>query len=232
MEKQNLYIIPIVIIFIGLVGYFIYIDIMAKNAFVQTTVADGKQAEVVSESAPAEVINENIPIPQAAEQSVSLNKTSVSAPDLDRSIQISDSISPAQKEEIASKINNTIALLKNNRTLLDGWLDLGLLRKLIGDYEGARAAWEYAGILAPKNSISFGNLGVLYGYYLKDSVSAEKNYLKAIENDPALPDLYMRAADFYLEVMNNPQKAQIILEKGAKAIPEDMALKSALENIN
>jgi len=157
---------------------------------------------------------------------------SASVPDLNRPVTVPDSTPAHIKEEMAQEIMRLITLLKQDANLFNEWLDLGLLWKEIRDYEGARDAWEYAGAIRPKNSVSFANLGVLYGYYLTNPVLAEKNYLKALENDPKLPYLYTQVADFYLEVMKNTEKAKSILEKGLQEIPGDEALKAALKNID
>lgn len=170
--------------------------------------------------------------PSATEE---VKNTSVSilvkTPNLDRQVYIPASVPSAQKEEISNKIKEITALLNQDANLFNEWLDLGSLRKSIEDYEGAREAWEYASAIRPKNSLSFTNLATLYGYYLQSPILAEKNYMKAIENDPALPYLYMRAADFYIEVLDDSQKAKMILQKGVQTIPEDEGLKAALENL-
>lgn len=155
----------------------------------------------------------------------------VTLPDLQRPVQFPASVHPQFREGMKSKIDSIVALLQQDSNLLDEWISLGLLRKSIEDYEGAREAWEYASAIRPKNSVSFGNLAMLYGYYLQDPILAEKNYLQSIENDPKFPYLYVQAADFYLEVLNHPEKAREILQKGLKEIPEEPSFKAILERI-
>lgn len=167
---------------------------------------------------------------EVSEESNSVSQKTPSlipVPDLNRSVRIPPSME-FQKEEIMKQINDILALLNDDSGLFNQWMDLGLLYKAIEDYEGAREAWEYASSIRPKNSISFGNLAVLYGYYLKNPALAEKNYLKSIENDPKLPHYYVRAADFYLEVLKDKEKARKILEKGLQEIPGEESLQSAL----
>lgn len=155
----------------------------------------------------------------------------IKIPNLDRPLAFPSGTPVAQKEDLTKRINSTVALLKENPTLFNEWNDLGLFRKAIEDYTGAKEAWEYASAIRSGNSLSFGNLAVLYGFYLQEPLLAEKNYLKAIENDSKLPYLYLQAADFYVEVLKDKEKAIAILEKGLKEIPFDEALKSALESI-
>lgn len=159
-------------------------------------------------------------------------KTGLKAPDLNRPIKYPSNMTEKVRKIFSERIDTNIADLKKDPGLLDSWLGLGLLYKAIEDYEGAREVWEYCAILSPNNATSFTNLGDLYGYYLKDKIRAEKNYLQAIENDKASVYLYVRAADFYREVMDDLEKARNILIKGISVIPNDPAITDALEKIN
>ena len=105
---------------------------------------------------------------------------------------------------------------------------LGVYRKIIGDYEGAREVWEYASAIRPQNSVSFNNLGELYAYYLKNNKKAEENYAKAIENDPSAIYIYRNFFDFYRYFAKDTAKARAILEKGIAANP---ATSSDLKNL-
>ncbi len=135
-------------------------------------------------------------------------------PDLNRPIEFTGVFTEDSKKEITNSIKDISASLKQDSSLFNKWLDLGIFRKAIGDYGGALDAWEYAGSIRPQNSLSFSNLGVLYGYYLNDPLKAEKNFLTAITNDPKSTVLYIKIADFYIEVMDDIQKARDILMKG------------------
>ena len=68
--------------------------------------------------------------------------------------------------------------------------------------------------------------------YLKELEKAEKNYLQSIENDQKLPYLYVRTAFFYLEVLNDKEKAKNVIEEGIKNIPGDDELEEALKEID
>ena len=159
-------------------------------------------------------------------------KEIMSVPSLDRLVPFTggDFTSEARKQ-ITDQSKEIVALLKQDKNLFNQWVDLGILRKSSGDIEGAKEAWEYGSYLRPHNSVTFGNLGILYGYYVHDSALAEKNFLKAIENDSKLSYLYSQLSDFYLDVLKDKTKAQQILEKGLKEIPGDQNLKETLERI-
>lgn len=140
----------------------------------------------------------------------------IPVPNLDRPIVFSaGSFTDKVIQDITAQIKEATANLKQNSGLFNDWMDLGLARKSIGDYEGAREIWEYAGLLRPKNSLSFSNLAVLYGYYLQNNTQAEKNFLQAIENEPLNPYHYLKVIDFYKEAMNDEAKVQHIRDKAA-----------------
>ncbi len=148
-----------------------------------------------------------------------------SVPDLDRPIIFPGSYSAEKAKEVTGQIDVLANVLKADNTLFNEWMDIALLRKSIEDYEGAREAWEYAGAIRPENSLSFANLGMLYGYYLREPLKAEANLLHAIENEPRFLDFYSRMTDFYVEVMNDKGKAVVFLDRAIKKYPEWAELK-------
>ena len=156
----------------------------------------------------------------------------VKVPDLNRPLNFPVDMSPEVRAIIAGKISKNIDNLKSKPDFFDEWISLGINRKMINDYEGAKEAWEYGAILSPKSAVVFSNLGDLYGYYLKDNAKAEKDFLKAIDNDSAFPNYYLRAADFYREVLGDFSKAKAILIKGLSVIQDESNLKRALEQVN
>ena len=153
-------------------------------------------------------------------------------PDLNKEIKIIANIGEDAKKIVTTKIQDLSSQLKKDSDNLENWLVLGVYRKTIGDYEGAKEAWEYASAIRPQNSTSFNNLGELYAYYLKDNSKAEKNYAKATENDPSAIYIYRNFFDFYRYFMEDKIKAKAILEKGISANPSTSSdLKNLLENL-
>ena len=141
-------------------------------------------------------------------------------------------MSDEAKKIVTAKIQDLSSQLKKDSDNLENWLVLGVYRKTIGDYEGAKEVWEYANAIRPKNSISFNNLGELYAYYLKNNIKAEENYAKAIENDPSAIYIYRNFFDFYRYVTKDPAKARVILEKGIAANPTTSSdLKNLLKSL-
>jgi len=123
-----------------------------------------------------------------------------------------------------SAYEKVIARLRIYPNDTDSWIALGLYRKESDDYKGAEAAWNYASVLDPANPQPYDNLGVLYGYYLHNNTLAEQNYLKAIEKEPFATFHYLRAVEFYREVLKDSTKAHSIVEKGLKLMPQNSDL--------
>jgi len=152
-------------------------------------------------------------------------------PNLDRPINITANL-PEDAQKIAQeKIEKLNSELKQDPSLFENWLVLGIYRKMIGDLEGAKECWEYAGFLSPQSPIPFNNLGDLYANYLKDSKKAEENFLIAIKNGPDQIYIYRSFCEFYRYTMKDNAKAKQILEQGISANPTtSQDLKNLLDN--
>lgn len=138
---------------------------------------------------------------------------------LDKPINIAADLPEDARKIARENIEKLIVELKQNPNSFDLWLELAIYRKMISDYEGAKEIWEYTSKMVPNDAISFNNLGDLYAYYLKDSVKAEENFLKALKNGTDQIYIYRNAHDFYLNVMKDKAKAKRILEDGIKVNP-------------
>lgn len=144
-------------------------------------------------------------------------------PDLTRKVVFgnSPSFTSEIKADIEKKVSNMQAELLKNPGYLEAWLDLGMYFKQAEDYNGAIIAWEYAHKLSPNDYISLGNLGNLYGYFLKDNGLAEVYYKEAISKGPTQNYLYVQLAELYRDVFKNMDKAKEIINQGLTKIPND-----------
>ena len=126
-------------------------------------------------------------------------------------------------------IKEITAKLKEDYDQLQEWLQLGLLRNLIGDYEGAKQAWEFAAVIRPKDPVAFHNLGDLYWMQFSDFPKAEKYFLEAIEKGPQHPLFYIKLHELYrYSYKEKSDLADDVLEQGIKATG-DPYLKNLLE---
>lgn len=147
-------------------------------------------------------------------------------PDLSKSLVfgVNVSLSDEAKKILSTKVSDLQVQLKNDPTYVTGWIDLGVYRKMAGDYTGALTSWTYATKLAPDDYISYGNIGDLYAYYIKDNAMAEVSYKKAISNAPDQVYLYVQLATVYRDVFGDMDKAKEIIDQGLKVSPKSKTL--------
>ncbi|MEK9195341.1 MAG: tetratricopeptide repeat protein [Patescibacteria group bacterium] len=140
--------------------------------------------------------------------------------------------SESDKQDIYRSLQNFGKTVKEKPNFLNGWIQLGLLKKTIGDFEGARDAWEYASLISPKNSVSFANLGELYWRYLHVYPQAEINFKVSIKNSPSDPGTYVSLSDLYFYSLKEKSNlADDILLQGIVANPQSMDLTKALARL-
>ena len=209
MKNKTIFI-AIVLLLAGGVGYYIWQDLIVRSVFDKGKVADNTLLEQPKQT--KEVSLDNAGIEQNA-------KPNIPAPDLNRPINVTENLDEAAKKAYIAKINETSMTLKKKTDSFDDWLVLGIYRKAIGDYKGAKEIWEYTAALRPGNFIPFNNLGDLYAYFLKDNKKAEENFNKAIELSPNRVHVYYSFYDFYRYVLKDDAKAKALLQKGIAANP-------------
>ena len=157
----------------------------------------------------------------------------IERPNLDKKLIFPAGMSDASKRDAQTKLRAIIEALKARPTDAQMWNDLGLYRKLIEDYQGAREAWEYAALLLPTWSPPYSNLANLYTFEIKDLAKAEGYYAQAIETDPQILDYYYHAHDFYIYHLKDVAKARAVLELGIKNIDDktDIPLREMLAEL-
>jgi len=68
--------------------------------------------------------------------------------------------------------------------------------------------------------VAYGNLGFLYGYYLKQPDKAETAYLTAIGNDPTLEYLQIQLFELYRDVFNDGARARAFARERIEKSPD------------
>ncbi len=111
-------------------------------------------------------------------------------------------LSQKQIEKYKKEFDKDVDLILANKDHFDfeAVNDIGRVKKILHDYEGARDAWEFLSLKRPKNSLSFFNLGNLYAEDLKDNQKAEENYLKCLKNskgESGNEQYYRAVVNFY-----------------------------------
>ena len=204
MRKSTKIVTLLVLALVIIISAYVLIK---KQANAPTT--SGETASTASNN-PSVTNGENGPTSGVAEINTGNGETStvhiidknvlakIPKPSLDRPIAINDqSMDAATKTQVTNAIKQTIAGIKAEPTALDKWTQLGVLFKIIGDYQGAREMWEYVSRANPYDVASFSNLADLYMSYLKDYPKAESNFLQVIKNDPAYVTGYLNLANLY-----------------------------------
>jgi len=138
---------------------------------------------------------------------------------------------PQGNEAAVKELKDLSLQLKNEPNYLQGWLQVGILRKYSGDYEGASLAWQYATLIRPNDYIAFSNLGDLYHYYLHAFPKAEKYLRKAVDLKPDYVAGYKNLFDLYsLSYKEKTNLAEPILLEGIKKNPSDTYLQGILNS--
>lgn len=219
-QKRNVIIAVLTLVLLG--GLYVFFDKSKKE---ELTVVPTETETSVDTSTTTTVsiggVNATIPKGYTVEMVGSLP---AGMPSLTRQPVFVATVDASTRTMIQSKVSVLQAILKKEAGQFAPWIDLGIYFKIAGDYTGAKLYWDYAGKLAPKDFISFGNLGNMYAYQLKDMVTAEKYYNQAIKNGPTQVYLYIQLAESYRDVSKDIAKARATVERGLVAVPNDPAL--------
>ncbi len=207
--KNLIIIVAILLLVAGAAGWFIY--------------KDWNKARVLAPTA-------STPNEKKPEIALSSEEIKKKMPDLDREIAININTQlPADfKEKTVNEIKEMREKLKEDYNTLENWLQLGLLYKAIGDFEGAAEAWEFATLIRPNDAVAFHNLGDLYWLNLPDFPKAEKYLLKAIEINPH-PMFYQKLHELYrYSYKEKADLADDILKEGISKDPKQAYLMAVL----
>jgi tetratricopeptide (TPR) repeat protein len=124
-------------------------------------------------------------------------------------------------QEILKALKKNKQELKKDPQDPGAWFDFGYYKKLLGDKEGAKLAWEKAFEYNPKKFATSNNLGDLYVNPFKDYERAEFFYLKALELKPNY-SVYYKLADLYQYKLKEKQdRIEPLLKEAIKKLPKN-----------
>ncbi len=153
------------------------------------------------------------------------NTPTLVVPDFRTPLKISSEIAPDVRAALVANQKIVVARLAKDSFDFKSWLDLGLLRKMGGDYKGAETIWKFVTTASPQNTIAYYALGDLYMNFIKDYPKAESAYLTVIKLEPAKESAYSNLATMYAELYKkDTSAAEEILKKGIAAIPDSIDL--------
>lgn len=151
------------------------------------------------------------------------------APALVRSTDFLSTLTPEIKKITLAHLESAITAIKKDPKDIMNWIDLGIQRKQLGDYEGARDAWEYAKALDPNNIVPWNNLGDLYHFYLKDYKKSEENWKKTIALKPDYMQGYRGLYELYTYSMKEKtSEIPVMLKQGIAKNPGATDLQALL----
>jgi tetratricopeptide (TPR) repeat protein len=152
------------------------------------------------------------------------------APPIERAVTPLKTLLPEVVSAVEKQMAATVAILKKDPKRIDAWIDLGVERRQLGDYEGARDAWEYAKALGPNtNIVPWNNLGDLYHFYLKDYVKSEENWKKVIALKPDYIQGYRGLFELYTySYKEKASQIPVFLKTGIAKNPTSTDLKQML----
>jgi len=109
-------------------------------------------------------------------------------------------------------------------------IQIGQIKRLSGDYQGAKEAFIWVVELQPKSYLAHGNLADVYFRHFQDFVKAEEHYLKAIESDsPQTVKYYFELHEIYHYFHKQETAlAEDILKQGIEKFSQETDLMSAL----
>ena len=218
MNKKNIGIMGLVVLALIAAGLFIYRDMRGAKEFSESTTATTTDISGISMTGDGSI--EIVPID---------DRNLPPAPSLERSVDFKNTLAPEVKAIMVTRIEDSIKELKKDPLNVNEWIMLGVNRKSIGDYEGARDAWEYAKALAPSSIVAWNNLGDLYHFYLKDYVKSEENWKKTITLKPDYIQGYSGLVDLYRYSFKvKLSETPVILKAGIAKNPDSVDLQVML----
>jgi len=119
-------------------------------------------------------------------------------------------------------LNEQYQDLRNSQYIYDSWINVGILKKRLGDNPGAEKAWLKAIDYDSNKSLAYGNLADLYLFNMGEYEKAEEYYLKVLEINPAHQGYYVGLVSLYR--YNMTEKANLIEEimiNGAEINPAE-----------
>lgn len=174
-------------------------------------------AVLESTSTPVVVSDSKAPKDSAASNDAALKARALTI--AHQPIIVKKSLAEATVILAKKKIGEAVAAIELNYDYDSPWLDLGAYRKLIGDYTGAIAAWEFLGVIRPNAYVSYHNLGDLYAFTLNNPQKGEQYFLKSLQVGPANIQGYLALAVLYHDsaVLGKADQVEKILLRGVAA---------------
>ena len=193
--RSNIAYIAIILILMVGVGYYIYAGSTAPEVAENGGTIENSEEDIADVKEGDASMGEKVSTGDTSVNDVP--QVTIDAPDLNRPIEFLVELPVELQNIYRTRIEKLTADLVLDSSAVGNWIDLGIQRKGIGDYEGAREIWEYINGVSPLNNVSFFNLGDLYHFYLKDFEKAEQNFLISKQNSLTYSFVYRGLHELY-----------------------------------
>lgn len=149
----------------------------------------------------------------------------VVAPDYKAPVAFSAQTDTAVRSAINAQLKETQDVIAGDAYNFEAWVNLGILHKMGGDYQGAATIWRYVARIYPKSTVPLDNLAGLYMDFLKDYARAETNLKASISLDSHDLHAYQMLVDLYTTYgYKTKADAIAIVNQGLAANPNDATL--------
>lgn len=126
-------------------------------------------------------------------------------------------LTPAQAQTISQSFHAAAVAIQADPNSFNDWITIGILKKQVNDFDGARVVWEKMAVIRPSSSLPVLNLANLYADFLNDPAKAESYYLMALKNSPDNIQIYTNLADLYKnKLKNKSDKVELLILEGLK----------------
>ena len=158
--------------------------------------------------------------------SVSFAKLINHMPSLERPVNFPADFSAEAHTLWNNQVAKDTSALKKDPTDVATWLNLAIMYRMVGDYDGAVEIWKYISANYPKEAVSLHNLGEYYFHTAKDYARAEEYYRASITIAPQFAINYTDLYEMYRYVYTAKASA------ASEALKEGIAHVSAPEAID
>ena len=214
-----------VLLVIG-ISFYIYKDLYKENGTSETQkgVNQNIPVSIKTDQSDQNYKVEAVPVVETnAKKSV---QSEARMPDLNLPVVNYSNIDDAAFKIASQSIGILVADIKKDPRNEDSWLNLGIFRKMLGDYSVSVGILNYVVALWPNDYVVYNNLADLYQFYIKNYPLAEKNWLKVVELNPIYIDAYTNLYPLYSDpnYKDKQSLARPILLKGLENNPKSIQL--------
>lgn len=137
--------------------------------------------------------------------------------------------------QLRAQLEAAMAAVETQPKSPEAWLNLGLVRKAAGDWEGAKEAWRYANDLRPSFVLPLVNIGSVLVLEEGKPEEAQNYFTLARERNPSYLFTYQQFADIFSGIRGEHGRAEVFLREGIarneKSAPLWLWLGQVLERV-